>query len=139
MAVKLSGPLRPSRRWRWLAPAALMGAIFYLSHQSAPAGRAITTAESAAAHLAIYALLAALFYWAVSGSANMRAPGARWLAALLAFSLAALYGALDELHQAFVPGRTASEVDFGLDAAGALIGAVVAALLSRLRQRFRRA
>ena len=44
----------------------------------------------------------------------------------LAFALAALYGVSDEVHQAFVPGREASVFDWLADAAGALIGALLA-------------
>jgi VanZ family protein len=36
--------------------------------------------------------------------------------------LGTLYGALDELHQSFIPGRTASLVDLGLDVIGLLLG-----------------
>ena len=38
------------------------------------------------------------------------------------FALTVLYGVSDELHQAFVPARVASELDVGIDAAGALLG-----------------
>ena len=55
----------------------------------------------------------------------------------LAFALTVLYRVLDELHQAFVPGRTASEADLGLDAAGALIGVGLALLLPSLAKAHR--
>ena len=38
-----------------------------------------------------------------------------------AATVAAGYGALDELHQAFVPGRTASSIDLGYDFLGAAL------------------
>jgi VanZ family protein len=41
---------------------------------------------------------------------------------LFAFVLAVLYALTDEWHQAFVPGRSASLLDSGVDAIGALVG-----------------
>jgi len=59
------------------------------------------------AHASAYALLA-LFLRA----GGLR-PGAAWL-------LAVLYGASDELHQYFVPGRFSDPADLAADALGAL-------------------
>jgi VanZ family protein len=39
--------------------------------------------------------------------------------------VAGLYSLTDEYHQSFVPGRTASLVDCGIDTAGALFGMVL--------------
>jgi VanZ family protein len=52
---------------------------------------------------------------------------------LLAALLGILWGGLDEVHQAFVPGRDASVLDGLADAAGVLI--VSAALWWRMRRR----
>ncbi len=41
----------------------------------------------------------------------------------LAFSVAAVYGITDELHQSFVPGRDATLGDWAADAAGSWAGA----------------
>lgn len=43
----------------------------------------------------------------------------------LGFSLAVLYGILDELHQFFVPGRTCTIVDVGYDSFGILISSML--------------
>ena len=43
--------------------------------------------------------------------------------AALAAALAAVYGVSDELHQSFVPGRTADGADVVADAVGAVLGA----------------
>jgi VanZ family protein len=61
------------------------------------------------AHAAEYAVLGALLARA-TGSPR------------LAFALAVLYAASDELHQHFVPGRHGVPLDVAIDAAGALIG-----------------
>ncbi len=44
---------------------------------------------------------------------------------------ATLYAVTDELHQAFVPGRTPSVGDWVADAMGAALGAVVALGVAR--------
>ncbi len=68
------------------------------------------------AHFATYAVLATLLVR--SG-----------LSQALAFLLAVVYGAGDEWHQSFVPGRDASGFDLLADAAGALL-----IFLPKLRQ-----
>jgi VanZ family protein len=45
---------------------------------------------------------------------------------LVAVALAALYGATDEFHQSFVPGRTADVLDWAADTLGAALGASAA-------------
>ncbi len=57
--------------------------------------------------------------------------GAAW-----AFVLAAAYGVIDELHQAFVPGRTSSVDDALLDAFGAALPVLVI-VVARMRGRSR--
>ena len=72
------------------------------------------------AHLAEYAILAALLLRAFSKSQE------RLLSAVAsAFILAAIYAAFDEFHQSFVPSRTASPYDVAIDTAGALAGLAI--------------
>ena len=62
-------------------------------------------------------------------------PGLRPRHALLAAALiTALFGYLDELHQAFVPGRDASVYDLMADAVGAGLGVLAYALLDRRKR-----
>jgi VanZ family protein len=61
------------------------------------------------AHAAEYAILGVLLLRAC------RSPR-------LAFALATLYAASDELHQVFVAGRQGSPLDVAIDAAGAALG-----------------
>lgn len=128
--VKVSAIASAGRAARWLAVATWMGGIFYLSHQTAPLGATASNLESTVAHVALYAGLAFLFQWALTGGAVGRWPAVGW--ALIAFALTVLYGVSDEAHQAFVPGRTPSLMDIGLDAAGATLGVGLALLTAAL-------
>ena len=44
---------------------------------------------------------------------------------ILAFLTGAFYGATDEIHQLFVPGRSCELRDVGIDAAGVLFGVLI--------------
>ena len=79
-----------------------------------------------AGHLGGYAVLGLLLFVALSLD---RRP---LTAAAIAILLASAYGATDELHQAFVPGRTPSAFDWLIDTAGALAGVSSAATLKYL-------
>jgi VanZ family protein len=70
------------------------------------------------AHAAEYAVLGLLLFRALG-----RAAAAFWLGAA--------YAVTDEIHQAFVPGRLGSPVDFAIDAAGVAIGIGIAVRLRR--------
>lgn len=80
------------------------------------------------AHLAGYAILAALLYRAFRQG---RYHFGR--AAAFAFLIAAIYAALDEFHQSFVPSRTASPWDVMIDCFGAAIGLALCLTLRRKR------
>ena len=73
------------------------------------------------AHFTEYFLFCMLIYRGARGGR----PGWRWTWGLAAFSVAAGYSALDEIHQAFVASRTASPYDSMLDSAGALLAVTV--------------
>jgi VanZ family protein len=65
----------------------------------------------------MYAVLMALLVMALRRGSGL--PARRvWLVALL---LAALYGLSDEYHQSFVPGRTATPLDWATDVTGAAL------------------
>lgn len=64
--------------------------------------------------------------FAVVGSATGLASGTRgWRMVVCCVAGAVVVGAVDELHQTFLPGRSASWADFGADVAGGLIGAAL--------------
>lgn len=76
--------------------------------------------------------LAHLLTFAVVGMAAGLACGMRgWRMALCCLAGALLVGGMDELHQAFLPGRTASWADLAADAAGGLLGATLLAAADR--------
>jgi VanZ family protein len=109
--------MRTSFSLRW--PPALLWAtaIFYLSSQSRPLGRRWPSLPSALAHVFEFAVLAALLHRALAAE-----PQRRQQAVAPAFVLTALYAASDEVHQLFVPERTASLAEYGLDLLGTLLG-----------------
>jgi VanZ family protein len=72
------------------------------------------------AHIPLFAGLAVLLIKTVSGNVQRRVPSWVYPAALLGLSA---FAALDEWHQSFVPGRSASLGDLMLDTMG--IGAVL--------------
>lgn len=104
-----------SHLWVWGPAWAAMALIFAASGVSSvpSAARAI---DDALLHGAGYGVLAALL---LRGLAAARWDGVTVRTALLAAALATLYGATDELHQWFVPGRSAEWSDLVADAAGA--------------------
>jgi VanZ family protein len=94
------------------------GFMFWLSSQPNPLPflpRALLSQDKLL-HAIEYAVFAAL----VALPLARLAPRGVFLAAALT---ASAYGATDELHQAFVPGRVADVRDWIADSAGALLGA----------------
>ena len=109
-----------TRRVRIWGPAwAMMVLIFVLSSvsrlPSLPGG-----VDDSVPHAFEYGVLAALLLRGLVGARRRRVTvRAAWSAALLA----TLYGVTDELHQWFVPGRTAQVTDLVADALGATVAA----------------
>jgi VanZ family protein len=84
------------------------------------------------AHVAEYAALFLVLRWASSKTFRRRTD---WFHAPVALFVAVLYAVTDEWHQIFVPGRTASVGDIGLDALGAVLGLALWYVLHRYRTR----
>ena len=72
-------------------------------------------------HLPLFAGLAWCCSWALRGWDL--SPATRLSVALI---LTLSYAAIDEWHQSYVPDRSASQIDFVLDALGAALGALLA-------------
>ena len=86
------------------------------------------------AHALAYAVLALLLCRALAGGSLWRVTAGR---AALAATLAIAYGATDEWHQSFVPGRESDLADLFADAAGAGLAAA-ACFACGIIGRFRR-
>ena len=112
-----------SATWaRSLAPVAYAAFIFWLSSQSMPAVLGPLSLNDKVKHMALYAVFAFLVYQALAPLLSHRP---RLLLAATVV-LVSLYGASDELHQSFVPGRSCDVLDWVADtAAAALVAGAV--------------
>ncbi|MEK6193956.1 MAG: VanZ family protein [Deltaproteobacteria bacterium] len=81
-------------------------------------------------HVGAYAVLGFLLYRAFSAMDN-GATAARFIA--MSIFLTALYGASDEIHQYFVPSRSAEFLDFAADAIGGILGVMTAMIIYKNR------
>lgn len=101
----------------WIPAVAYMALIFGLSSFRLEGVR-LPRSSDKGIHFVEYAVLALLVLFALRRSAPS------WsvrLAAVVAWAVASVYGATDELHQAFVPGRHSSLYDWMADALGAAV------------------
>ncbi|MDP9236635.1 MAG: VanZ family protein [Chloroflexota bacterium] len=122
------------RRWlprvfRWPVVLAWMALIFAGSsvpNEFAPSGPTLPLDK--VAHFGEYGVLAFLL-----AGATRRYAGGRLTPLLLAACVAVCmaYGASDEFHQRFVPGRDASLDDLAADAVGSVAGALAAVVVLR--------
>lgn len=78
-------------------------------------------------HFAMYAILAGLIVLASTGRRS------RVGALLATVLLVSAYGALDEWHQQFIPGRSMELGDWLADTIGAMVGATTVAFVLRAR------
>ncbi|GAB2490036.1 hypothetical protein GCM10008929_12990 [Alkalibacterium psychrotolerans] len=85
------------------------------------------------AHFIIFLFLGTFLIHALTVS-NVRG----WKAILIALLVSFLYAVSDELHQAFVPGRTPLVMDVLIDTAGATVGVALYSLVNGLFKLFRR-
>ncbi len=104
----------------WLAPALYLVLIFALSGMSRPP--VPPGVDSNLLHYPEYAVLGLLFARALQGERRGRASLGALLAAV---GLCAFWGATDEIHQAFVPGRVPDPLDWWHDVVGAAAGAAL--------------
>ena len=115
----------------WLPPIAWAGVLFALSAGSGPAFTPPIPHLDKLEHAAAYGLLGFLVARAVARTLLVEAFGA-----VLCGGLAAgLYGASDELHQSFVPGRRVEVADAVADTFGGFAGAAFFATVVRTRSR----
>ncbi len=103
-----------------------MALLFGASGQNGVAAASVSLADWIT-HGSAYLVLAMLVSRALCD--GFRRPlGRRGM--LLVVGLCTLYGATDEFHQSFVPGREATLDDVAKDFGGALVGALLAAAIT---------
>ena len=120
-------------RWAswWLPPVLYAAAIFVASSSSHPPSPPSLVTDKHV-HLIVFAGLALVLWRALSHGWQQL-----WRArpALTAVGLTALYGASDEWHQSFVPGRHADLADLMVDALGAALAVGLVWLIAARRHR----
>jgi VanZ family protein len=105
-----------------------MAVIFHLSSQTDPLPAVTERIWDKALHFGVYAALGLLFVRAFRGE------GAGWIAAAaLALAATSAYGASDEWHQLFTPGRESGLDDWIADTLGGAMGVATFALAVRTR------
>ncbi len=107
-------------RWIWCLPLAVAGTIVWLSSQSQyPGGVQLPPPLDKVAHLSVFAALALTLDIALQIS---RSDLPLYRRHSLVFLVVALFGATDEWHQLFVPGRACEFGDWLADTAGGGLG-----------------
>lgn len=103
---------------RAIVPLLFMAVIFYFSAQPSSGEHPWwEVVFRKFGHVTGYALLTALWFWALRGV--VRRP------LLLAVCITFAYACTDEFHQTFVHGRTGTPVDIGVDSIGMAIAAIL--------------
>jgi len=106
------------------------GVIFLLSHQSNLTIPSVVPNIDKLAHLSEYAFLG----WLCAQAWRFERP--YWLArAVICFSLvfASIYGATDEWHQSYIPGRYSDGWDWLADMCGGAVGGATFAIWERVK------
>jgi VanZ family protein len=122
--------LTSRRLWLWLPVVLYAAGIFLVS--SMPSPPIPDGVSDKSGHGAAYCGLGLIVLRALAG--------AEWAGVSAATSFAAVglttaFGASDELHQLFVPGRSADVHDIAADAIGAATGVIAACLAATLIRR----
>lgn len=109
---------------RWCGPIAGMALLWWSSsRQQKPSEPSVLRAMlHNSMHVVAYSCLAAAFWLALS-----RVPVSARVAwrSRVAWSCALLYGVVDELHQAYVPGRSSSVIDWMTDTLAAAFAVIL--------------
>jgi VanZ family protein len=118
---------------RWLLVLLWMGLIFCISAQPDLPHHPEHLTDlimRKLAHMAEYGILAGLVWraWPRSGERDLQC------VLLYALIFSSLYAISDEVHQVFVPGRTARLLDVGFDSLGALLALLLIYTLVGRRQ-----
>jgi VanZ family protein len=118
---------------RWAAPLGIMAALWWSSSR-VPVPRPPSVVRELVhngMHVVAFGALAGALWFALRRPSRRTMVPAR-AAGIAGVALASLYGAIDELHQSFVPGRVSSFADLLADASG---GALAISVLLAWRAR----
>ena len=108
------------KRWLWLLPLAVAGTIVWLSAQSHyPMGIQLPPPLDKLAHASVFGCLALVLDMALR---HNRRGLPMYRRNLLVFVAVSLFGATDEWHQFFVPGRSCEFGDWVADSVGGGLG-----------------
>lgn len=121
-----------TRVFRWLLVIAYAAAIFWVSSLSRPPLEIEQRFIDKPLHFVEFFLFGALLVWTVHARSAPR-PGLVGICIVVGI----LYGASDEIHQMFVPGRVCELADVIADAAGAATGIFVWRRLAIKHERLR--
>lgn len=113
----------------WLPAVAYMALIWWLSSKPIVLPLPELPWRDKLAHVVEYGILGFLLSRAVRGSWPSFRPARALVAAAL---LTSIWGYVDEIHQAFVPGRNSSAWDLLADVVGAVLGVTAYGLLATL-------
>ncbi len=114
------------KRWLWLLPLAVAGTIVWLSAQSQyPMGIQLPPPLDKLAHASVFGCLALVLEIALR---HNRPDLPLYRRHLLVFVAVSLFGATDEWHQFFVPGRSCELGDWVADSVGGGLGILVGSL-----------
>lgn len=107
---------------RWLPPLLWAGVILFGTSLPQDAIPVSTSNIDKVLHFSIYTVFAFLVTRQISEDVS------RWRAVAIALLVIALFGAADEWHQRFIPGRSTELADWLADMAGGVAGAFAFAL-----------
>jgi VanZ family protein len=111
----------------WLPVLICMIFIFYVSSLPGKDIPALFPFQDILFHGSIYAILGLFFSRALKNTQD-KLSLSRLVIATVIFGF--LYGASDEFHQLFIPGRSCSGFDLLVDTCGSLIGSLVGGFLA---------
>lgn len=115
----------------WAPPLVWAAGIFGLSCLSRPPRPPAYPGEDKVVHFLLFGILALLMYRALTGDLRL----ALRRALLLAWLTTSAYGAFDEVHQTFTPGRHVDWVDWLADTLGAAAALLILAGMTRFTAR----
>ena len=110
-------------RWLWTLPLAVAATIVWLSSQvHYPGGISLPPPLDKVAHLSVFAALA----WAMDLALQQNRPGLpMYKRHMVVFMAVSFWGATDEWHQSFTPGRSVEFADWLADTSGAALATLL--------------